>query len=90
MIELKNTNVTFKNKHFEKFANEMQDLLFKQCSTKMTQEEYNKQGQEIRAKYVKWFKDVSKKNIEYLTLLYDTTLIKCTEYNIEQKYSVNK
>lgn len=56
---VKNTSISFENKHFEKFANEMQDLVFKQCSTKMSQDEYSKKSQKIRNKYVKWFKNVS-------------------------------
>jgi len=87
---VENAKISFKNKHFEKFANEMQELVFEQCATKMTQEEYNKKSLKIRTKYVKWFKDVSKEDTESLLLLYDTTLIKCTEYTIEQQYSVRK
>ena len=87
---VKKADISFKNKHFEKFANEMQDLVFKQCSTKMSQDEYDKQSLKIRAKYVKHFKDVSKEDTENLFLLYDATSIKCTEYTIEQQYSMNR
>ncbi len=85
---VKNAKISFKNKHFEKFANEMQDLVFEQCSTKMSQEEYSKKSLKIREKYMKWFKDVSKEDMDNLILLYEATSIKCTEYTIEQQYQI--
>lgn len=85
-----NSKINFENKKFSKFANEMQDLVFKQCTTNMTQDEYNKKSKKIRAKYVNFFKDVSKKDMENLALLYEATFIKCDRYTIDEQYSLNR
>jgi hypothetical protein len=82
--------ITFENKHFKKFANKMQNLVLEQCATNISNKEYEKKSKKIRAKYVKWFKDVSKKDMEILSILYQRTFLKCQENDIERRYSVNK
>ena len=88
--EVEDAKISFDNVSFGEFAIEMEDLTFKKCSTDMSHKEYDLKAKQIRQKYDKTLKTASKKDMETLALLYKIVHIRCTNFNVEKQYSVNR
>lgn len=88
--EVEDAKISFENISFGEFAFAMEDLAFKKCSTDMNHKEYDIKTKQIKQKYAEALKSVSEKDIDALVLLYKIVNVRCTNFDIEKQYSLNK